>query len=68
MENQQDIDFFVMTFCLGLTNGFLTTSAMSTGPTLFGPREAEVAGTMMVFFLLFGLSIGACAGWLWIFL
>ena len=67
-ENLQDIDFFVVTFCLGLTNGFLTTSAMSTGPTLFGPREAEVAGTMMVFFLLFGLSIGACAGWLWIFL
>ena len=41
---------------------------MSTAPTLFRPQESEVAGTMMVFFLLFGLSTGAMAGWLWVFL
>ena len=67
-EGMSDVAFFVVTSCLGLTNGYLTTCAMSTAPTLFRPQESEVAGTMMVFFLLFGLSTGAMAGWLWVFL
>ena len=67
-EQMPDISFFVVTYCLGITNGFLTTCGMSTAPTLFNPKESEVAGTMMVFFLLSGLSLGAMSGWLWVFL
>ncbi|QDZ21068.1 equilibrative nucleoside transporter [Chloropicon primus] len=67
-EGLQDIAFFIVTVSLGLTNGYLTTAAMATAPTLFDGQKAEVAGTMMVFFLLFGLSSGAMAGWLWVFI
>jgi len=30
------------------------------------PHEAELCGTVMVFFLLTGLTLGALAGWLWL--
>jgi hypothetical protein len=29
-------------------------------------NEAELCGTVMVFFLLAGLTLGALAGWLWL--
>ena len=63
-----DVSFFSVTFALGITNGFATTCNMSHAPTLFTGKESEVAGTMMIFFLLAGLSFGAMAGWLWVFL
>ena len=62
-----DVSFFSVTLALGLTNGFVTTCAMSTAPTLLSGKESEVAGTMMIFCLLTGLSVGAMSGWLWVF-
>jgi len=68
-ERMPDTAFFIVTFSLGITNGFLTTCSMSNAPAIFNDsKTAEIAGTMMVFFLLSGLSLGACGGWLWIFL
>jgi len=61
-----DASFIIATFFLGVTNGYLTTCPMSSAPTLFEPKEAEIAGTMMVLFLLSGLTIGAFSGYLWL--
>ncbi|KJE88542.1 hypothetical protein CAOG_00183 [Capsaspora owczarzaki ATCC 30864] len=43
----------------GVTNGWLGSSAMIIGPTLVPESQSELAGTILTFFLLTGLTIGA---------
>lgn len=62
-----DVSFMVVTGVLGLTNGYVTTATMATPDlAVTSKQEAVVAGTMMVFFLLSGLSAGAISGWIWL--
>ena len=56
----------VLTLALGLTNGWYSASVMMTAPKAVSAAECEACGTIMVFFLLSGLTIGAFCGWLWL--
>lgn len=57
--------FFVLTFALGLTNGWLTTLIFCGAPRGLSPSAAEMAGMVNVFAELAGLNAGAYLGWLW---
>lgn len=57
---------FVLTFLLGSSNGYLSSLALMKGPVCLSPANAERAGTLLVFFLLAGLTLGAFSGWLWL--
>ena len=54
-----------LTGCLGLTNGYLTSVLMILAPKLVPYEESELVGIVMTLFLVFGLSVGSCLGWLW---
>ena len=55
-----------LTLALGVTNGWYSASVMMTAPKAVSAAECEACGTIMVFFLLSGLTIGAFCGWLWL--
>lgn len=61
-----EVPCVVLTIALGLTNGYYSSVAMMAGPKAVAAREAETCGTVMVFFLLVGLTTGAICGWLWL--
>jgi hypothetical protein len=41
---------------------------MVAAPLRVTPSEQEQAGTVMVFFLIGGLGVGALFGWVWLLL
>lgn len=47
-----------------LLNGFIANLSMIFGPTLVGPRDASLAGTIMVFCLSTGLMVGSAFSFL----
>ncbi len=52
----------VLTLLLGLSNGFIATLCMQTGPGLAPPAQRETAGGFQTLALLAGLTLGAtCA-------
>lgn len=55
-----------LTLALGVTNGWYSASVMMTAPKAVSAAECEACGTIMVFFLLCGLTAGAFCGWLWL--
>ena len=55
-----------LTLALGVTNGWYSASVMMTAPKAVSAAECEACGTIMVFFLLSGLTMGAFCGWLWL--
>lgn len=57
--------FFLLTFALGLSNGWVTTLFFCAAPRGLSPAAAETAGMINVFALMVGLNIGAFLGWLW---
>jgi equilibrative nucleoside transporter 1/2/3 len=57
-----------LTAALGLSSGYLATAAMVAAPKRVTQSEQEPAGTIMVFWLIGGLSVGALCGWLWLLL
>lgn len=57
-----------MTAALGWSSGYLATAAMVAAPLRVTPSEQEQAGTVMVFFLIGGLGVGALFGWVWLLL
>eukprot|EP01025_Chloroclados_australasicus_P061182 TRINITY_DN799_c0_g3_i6.p1 TRINITY_DN799_c0_g3~~TRINITY_DN799_c0_g3_i6.p1 ORF type:complete len:435 (+),score=37.55 TRINITY_DN799_c0_g3_i6:132-1436(+) len=62
-----DYGFFLLTFMLGVSNGFLTDLAMMSAPLhIKQPALQEIAGNIMVFALVTGLLIGAILGWVWL--
>uniref|UniRef100_A0A7N0V2J6 Equilibrative nucleotide transporter 8 n=1 Tax=Kalanchoe fedtschenkoi TaxID=63787 RepID=A0A7N0V2J6_KALFE len=56
----------VLTFILGLTNGYLTSLIMILTPKSVPNSEAEVAALVMAVSLAVGLLSGSIVGWLWI--
>lgn len=56
----------LLTFMLGLTNGYLTSVIMILAPKSVSPSEAEVAAVVMALFLGMGLVAGSVLGWFWI--
>lgn len=55
-----------LTLLLGGSNGWLTACAMIEGAAAAPPAAAELAGNIMVLFLIVGLCIGAACGFLWL--
>jgi equilibrative nucleoside transporter 1/2/3 len=55
-----------LTLLLGVTNGYLTASAMMAAPLRVAPQAAALAGNIMVLALIAGLCIGAACGFLWL--
>lgn len=56
----------ILTCLLGLTNGYLTSLLMILGPKTVQLQHAEIAGTLLVLFLVMGLAIGSVVSWFWI--
>ncbi|KAH7546375.1 hypothetical protein FEM48_Zijuj01G0193900 [Ziziphus jujuba var. spinosa] len=56
----------VLTFMLGLTNGYLTSVLMILVPKSVPVSEAELSAIVMVVFLGIGLVSGSVFGWFWI--
>ena len=57
--------FFVLTFLLGLSNGYITSASMTVAPRGLPRKEAELVGMISVMFLLLGLTLGAFSSWVW---
>jgi len=47
---------------LGVTTGYLGCSAMVAGPTMVAAADREIAGTLDVLALVFGLTLGSIVG------
>ncbi|AEE27452.1 MFS transporter superfamily [Arabidopsis thaliana x Arabidopsis arenosa] len=61
-----EVPVVVLTFMLGLTNGYLTSVLMIMAPKTVHASEAELAAIFMVVFLGLGLVCGSVIGWLWL--
>jgi len=61
-----EIPITVMTCLLGLTNGYLTSCLMIVAPKTVPLRHSEMAGTVLVLFLVIGLTIGSVVSWFWV--
>lgn len=57
---------FLVTFSLGLSNGYFTSNLLIWAPKNVPILESETAGIIMVLFLLAGLSCGSILGWVWV--
>lgn len=57
---------FLLTFLLGLSNGYLTSLLMIVAPKNVSILESETAGIIMTLFLVTGLTAGSLLGWVWI--
>ncbi|XP_010501287.1 PREDICTED: equilibrative nucleotide transporter 8-like [Camelina sativa] len=61
-----EVPVVVLTFMLGLTNGYLTSVLMIMAPKTVHASEAELAAVFMVVFLGLGLVCGSVLGWVWL--
>ncbi|XP_038878940.1 equilibrative nucleotide transporter 8 [Benincasa hispida] len=61
-----ELPVIVLTFLLGLSNGYLTSVIMISTPKLLPASEAELSAIVMVVFLGIGLVGGSILGWFWI--
>ncbi|XVE98340.1 hypothetical protein REPUB_Repub03eG0097900 [Reevesia pubescens] len=61
-----EIPVVVLTFMLGLSNGYLTSLLMILGPKMVPVSEAELSAIVLVVFLGIGLVSGSVLGWFWI--
>lgn len=61
-----EIPVFLLTFLLGLSNGYLTSVVMIVAPKNVSILESETAGIIMTLFLVTGLTAGSLLGWVWI--
>ncbi len=55
-----------LTAALGVSNGWLTSSAMVAAPLASDPAAAPLVGNLMVLALVGGLCVGAAYGFLWL--
>jgi equilibrative nucleoside transporter 1/2/3 len=56
----------LLVMALGWTNGWVGAVAMMAAPEAAEASRREACGTVMVLFLLSGLTTGAFCGWLWL--
>lgn len=61
-----EVPVVALTAALGFSNGYVTTVLMMVTPKVVSEDKAEVAGVLMVLFLVVGLFLGSFAGWLWL--
>eukprot|EP00249_Psilotum_nudum_P018780 c26959_g1_i2 orf=743-1603(+) len=61
-----DMTGIILSFLLGLTNGYLTTVVMIMAPKAVSLQDAEVAGFIMVLLLVIGLALGSVLEWVWV--
>lgn len=61
-----EITVILLTFVLGITNGYFTAVMMIFGPKMVAFEHAEVAGIVLVLFLFLGLAIGSVVSWVWV--
>ncbi|CAN0838621.1 Equilibrative nucleotide transporter 8 [Linum grandiflorum] len=61
-----EVPVVVLTFMLGISNGYLTSVLMILAPKSVPGSEAELAAIVMVVFLGIGLVSGSLLGWFWI--
>ncbi|CAA7029762.1 unnamed protein product [Microthlaspi erraticum] len=55
-----------LTSFLGLTNGYLTVCIFSNAPKGYNGPESNALGNLLCVFLLGGIFVGVCLGWLWL--
>nr|TKS10368.1 hypothetical protein D5086_0000084260 [Populus alba] len=61
-----EVPVAILTFMLGVTNGYLTSVLMILAPMAVSVSEAELSAIAMVVFLGIGLVGGSVIGWFWI--
>ncbi|XP_048228036.1 equilibrative nucleotide transporter 8 isoform X1 [Ricinus communis] len=61
-----EVPVVVLTFMLGVTNGYLTSVIMILGPKSVPVSEAELSAIVLVVFLGIGLVGGSVLGWFWV--
>ncbi|KAJ7978927.1 Equilibrative nucleotide transporter like [Quillaja saponaria] len=61
-----EVPVVLLTFMLGLTNGYLTSVLMILAPKSVPISEAELSAIVMAVFLGIGLVGGSVLGWFWI--
>ncbi|KAL8224583.1 hypothetical protein R6Q57_020058 [Mikania cordata] len=61
-----EIPVTIVTCLLGLTNGYLTSCLMMAGPKGVPLQHSEMAGIVLVVFLLVGLAVGSVVSWFWV--
>ncbi|KAK1415728.1 hypothetical protein QVD17_31513 [Tagetes erecta] len=66
MVLRTEIPVTVVTCLLGLTNGYLTSCLMIVAPKTVLLQHSEMAGIVLVLFLVVGLAIGSVVSWFWV--
>ncbi|KAL8253647.1 hypothetical protein R6Q59_031868 [Mikania micrantha] len=61
-----EIPVTIVTCLLGLTNGYLTSCLMMVAPKTVPLQHSEMAGTVLVLFLVVGLATGSVVSWFWV--
>ncbi|KAK8950914.1 Equilibrative nucleotide transporter 1 [Platanthera zijinensis] len=61
-----EIPVMVLTCLLGLTNGYFTSIIMMLGPKTVPIQHSEIAGIVLVLFLVIGLAVGSVVSWFWV--
>lgn len=61
-----EIPVTILTCLLGLTNGYLTSVLMILAPKVVQLQHSEIAGIVLVLFLVVGLAIGSIVSWFWV--
>ncbi|XP_076900533.1 equilibrative nucleotide transporter 1-like [Bidens hawaiensis] len=61
-----EIPVTIVTCLLGLTNGYLTSCLMMVAPKTVPLQHSELAGIVLVLFLVVGLAIGSVVSWFWV--
>ncbi|KAL4191830.1 hypothetical protein AMTRI_Chr06g169170 [Amborella trichopoda] len=61
-----EIPVTVLTCLLGLTNGYFTSILMILAPKAVPLQHAEMAGVVIVLFLVVGLAVGSIVAWFWV--
>ncbi len=59
-----DIAPFCLMAVFAFSSGFISSCGMIIGPSLVNLSDATLAGTIMTFFLSFGLTFGACISYI----
>ncbi|KAG6429587.1 hypothetical protein SASPL_107639 [Salvia splendens] len=63
---RSEIPVMILTCLLGLTNGYFTCVLMILAPKTVRLQHAEMAGIVLVLYLIVGLAIGSILSWFWV--
>ncbi|XP_022956603.1 equilibrative nucleotide transporter 1-like [Cucurbita moschata] len=63
---RSEVPVIVLTYLLGLTNGYLTAVNLILAPKAVAFEYAEKTGVILVLFSFSGLAIGSVVAWFWV--